>query len=87
MLIIQPVGGLCNRMRSINSARVLAQKRGEKLTVIWFVNPELGCPFERIFEPTDAFDNMKKLDFEHSERVLWEERQKAREYITNALKR
>lgn len=55
MLIIQPVGGLCNRMRSINSARVLAQKRGEKLTVIWFVNPELGCPFERIFEPTDAF--------------------------------
>ena len=37
------------------------------------------------FEPTDAFDNMKKLDFEHSERVLWEERQKAREYITNAL--
>lgn len=55
MLIIQPVGGLCNRMRSINSARMLAQKRGEKLTVIWFVNAELGCPFERIFEPTDAF--------------------------------
>lgn len=37
------------------------------------------------FEPTDAFDNMKMLDFAHSERVLWEERQKAREYITNAL--
>lgn len=37
------------------------------------------------FESTDAFNNMKKLDFEHSERVLWEERQKAREYITNAL--
>lgn len=55
MLIIQPVGGLCNRMRSINSARILAKKRGEKLTVIWFVNHELGCPFERIFEPTDHF--------------------------------
>lgn len=40
---------------------------------------------EERFEPTDAFNNMKKLDFEHSERVLWEERQKAREYITNAL--
>ena len=37
------------------------------------------------FEPTDAFDNMKMLDFEHSERVLREERQKAREYITIAL--
>lgn len=37
------------------------------------------------FEPTDAFDNMLNLDFKHSERVLLEERQKAREYITNAL--
>lgn len=55
MLIIQPIGGLCNRMRAINSARMLADKRGEKLTVIWFVNPELGCPFEKIFEPTDKF--------------------------------
>ena len=55
MLIIQPIGGLCNRMRAINSARILANKRSEKLTVIWFVNPELGCPFEKIFEPTDQF--------------------------------
>lgn len=55
MLIIQPIGGLCNRMRAINSARILAEKRKEKLTVIWFVNPELGCPFEKIFRHTDAF--------------------------------
>ena len=48
---------------------MLAEKRQEKLTVIWFVNPELGCPFEKIFEPTDAFKviniyskwNIKKL--------------------------
>ncbi|MCH5279855.1 MAG: hypothetical protein J1E61_00190 [Lachnospiraceae bacterium] len=55
MLIIQPIGGLCNRMRAINSARILSQKRGDRLTVIWFVNRELGCPFEKIFCPTDAF--------------------------------
>lgn len=55
MLIIQPIGGLCNRMRAINSARVLAKKRGDKLTVIWFVNSELGCPFEKIFQPTTQF--------------------------------
>lgn len=55
MLIIQPIGGLCNRMRAINSARILAEKRREKLTVIWFVNPELGCPFEKIFQPTKQF--------------------------------
>lgn len=39
------------------------------------------------FEPTEAFANMLRLDFEHSECVLSEERQKSREYITNALKR
>lgn len=58
MLIIQPIGGLCNRMRAINSAMVLAKKQGKKLKVIWNVNPELGCPFEELFEPTDAFTVM-----------------------------
>ena len=56
-------------MRAINSARMLAAKRKEKLKVIWFVNPELGCPFEKIFKPTDSFQviniyskwNVKKL--------------------------
>lgn len=54
MLIIQPIGGLCNRMRAINSARMLAKERGDKLTVIWNVNHELGCPFEEIFQPNDT---------------------------------
>ena len=71
MLIIQPIGGLCNRMRAINSARMLAEKRQEKLTVIWFVNPELGCPFEKIFEPTDAF---KVIKMEYQEAVVSDNR-------------
>ena len=58
MLIIQPIGGLCNRMRAINSAMVLAKKQNKKLKVIWNVNAELGCPFEELFEPTDAFTVM-----------------------------
>lgn len=72
MLIIQPMGGLCNRMRAINSARILAEKRGEKLQVVWNVNPELGCPFEELFQPTDAFTyfnihskwNLKKMFYQ-----------------------
>ncbi len=55
MLIIQPIGGLCNRMRAINSALVLAKKQNKQLKVIWNVNAELGCPFEELFEKTDAF--------------------------------
>lgn len=58
MLIIQPMGGLCNRIRAINSALVLARRQGKKLKVIWNVNPELGCPFEELFEKTDAFSVM-----------------------------
>ncbi|MCR5417972.1 MAG: hypothetical protein K6E84_03575 [Lachnospiraceae bacterium] len=42
-------------MRAINSALILAEKRGEKLHVLWNVNAELGCPFEELFLPTDRF--------------------------------
>lgn len=55
MLIIQPIGGLCNRMRAINSSWMLAKERGDKLLIIWNINKELGCPFEEIFEPNDQF--------------------------------
>lgn len=50
MLIIQPSGGLCNRMRVINSAYILAEKRGDKLIVLWKNCEELNCPFEELFE-------------------------------------
>lgn len=55
MLIIQPIGGLCNRIRAINSAWMLAKERKDSLTVIWNVNHELGCPFEELFEPNPNF--------------------------------
>lgn len=69
MIIIQPIGGLCNRMRAINSAYMLAKERGDALTVIWFNNPELNCPFEELFLSNDNIKvinihskwNLKKL--------------------------
>ncbi|MBD5545414.1 MAG: hypothetical protein HDR01_14535 [Lachnospiraceae bacterium] len=69
MIIIQPIGGLCNRMRAINSAYMLAKERGDSLTVIWFNNPELNCPFEELFLPSTELRviniyskwNLKKL--------------------------
>lgn len=51
MLIIQPSGGLCNRMRVINSAWELARRRKEKLIVFWYLCPELNCTFEDLFQP------------------------------------
>ena len=35
MIIIQPSGGLCNRMRVINSGWKLARERKEKLNILW----------------------------------------------------
>lgn len=51
MLIIQPSGGLCNRMRVINSAYQLAKLRNEPLVVLWYNCKELNCPFEDLFQP------------------------------------
>lgn len=74
MIIIQPSGGLCNRIRVINSAYELAKKRGDKLTVLWLNNAELNCPFESLFAPVteikiiNIFSNMnlKKIFFQLS---------------------
>ncbi len=55
MIIIQPSGGLCNRIRSINSAWTLAKKKGVPLKVLWLNAPELNCPFEKLFQPTEEF--------------------------------
>lgn len=53
MIVLQPIGGLCNRMRAINSAYMLAKERGDQLIVLWFNNEELNCPFEKLFLSSD----------------------------------
>ena len=51
MVIIQPSGGLCNRMRVINSSLELAKRKGTKLLVLWYCTDELNAPFESLFQP------------------------------------
>lgn len=55
MVIIQPSGGLCNRMRVINSGLELAKRKGTKLLVLWYCSDELNAPFESLFKPTGEF--------------------------------
>lgn len=55
MVIIQPSGGLCNRMRVINSSLELAKRKGTKLLVLWYCADELNAPFESLFEPVEEF--------------------------------
>lgn len=56
MVIIQPSGGLCNRIRVINSAWELAKRRKDKLIVLWYLCPELNCAFEDLFLPVQNPD-------------------------------
>lgn len=55
MVIIQPSGGLCNRMRVINSGLELAKRKGTALCVLWYCSDELNAPFESLFKPTEEF--------------------------------
>lgn len=50
MITVQPGGGLCNRMRTMNSAYFLAKRLGKELRVLWRTDITLNCPFEKLFE-------------------------------------
>ena len=81
MIIIQPSGGLCNRMRVINSGWKLACERHDQLKVLWNCNAELNCPFESLFQPVKEF----KITSIHSvadPRKLFHQKT-ARHYLTN----
>lgn len=50
-LIVQPSGGLCNRMRTIVGAASLASITGHKLVVVWTSDITLNARFKDLFEP------------------------------------
>lgn len=51
VLTIEPRGGLCNRMRSIDGAVALAADTGLSLRIAWRVDQSLGSPMEALFRP------------------------------------
>jgi hypothetical protein len=55
MIILKPTGGLCNRMRAINSAIALCEQTGHGLQVIWEENQWLNCNYHELFRPNAAF--------------------------------
>lgn len=81
MIIIQPSGGLCNRMRVINSGWRLARERREKLYVLWNCNSELNCPFESLFFPVTEF-KITNIRSVADPRKLFRQKT-ARTYLTN----
>lgn len=55
-LYLKPVGGLCNRMRAIDSAVTLADQLGKRLVVFWGRDVYLNCRYSDLFKPSESFD-------------------------------
>lgn len=51
MVFIKPIGGLCNRMRFVDSMISLCEKHNRDLTIIWLPTNDLNVRFHEIFEP------------------------------------
>lgn len=63
MFVFIPQGGLCNRMRSIDSAINLSIKAGVELSVQWHKDPGLNCAFERLFEIPSSIKKIQTIDY------------------------
>ena len=81
MIIIQPSGGLCNRMRVINSGWQLSRARQEKLLVLWNCNKELNCPFEVLFRPVTEFKITNIHSVADPRKLFYQK--SAKNYLTN----
>jgi hypothetical protein len=51
MIIVEPRGGLANRMRVLDSAMMLAKTIRAQLVVVWNIDTDLGAKFGDLFEP------------------------------------
>ena len=61
MITLVPTGGLCNRMRAIDSAVALCEKINRKLRIIWYMYEGLNCSFFELFQPINN-DYIKTID-------------------------
>jgi hypothetical protein len=59
-IIIEPRGGLANRMRVIATGILLSKQLHMELKCIWDENWELNCPFNDIFEPIEGIQFLEK---------------------------
>ncbi|MDF4222883.1 hypothetical protein PXC01_14865 [Maribacter sp. M208] len=50
MIYLKPIGGLCNRLRTIDSLISICKKSGQDLTVLWVLDESLNCSYEELFD-------------------------------------
>jgi len=62
LIILEPVGGLCNRMRAIASALALAKSLDRRLWLLWRRDATLNCVFEELFEKPPGIERIVTLN-------------------------
>jgi len=60
IIILEPLGGLANRMRVIASGLWLAGILNKEVKLIWSLNTDLNCRFEELFEPIKNIEIINK---------------------------
>ncbi len=68
LLIVEPLGGLGNRMRVIDSAAVLAEEIDTRLRVVWTLDKSLAAPFGALFEPAPQIAELVEIDLRGGDR-------------------
>lgn len=68
MIHLLPEFGLCNRMRSIDSAIALAKKLELSLKIYWVKDKDINCRFSDLFLPVDGVEIIEtnKIPFLHA---------------------
>lgn len=80
-LTLIPVGGLCNRMRVIDSAFSLFKDKDILVDIIWFKDWGMGCDFRLLFDPITKFQNIKIRDAGSSDYLLFDRPRKKNFYL------
>jgi len=61
MILVEPLGGLCNRMRTLDAALSLSQELGRELHVAWPLRSNMNCQFDALFEVPPSFASLRQF--------------------------
>jgi len=61
VLTLEPIGGLGNRMRVLDSGIALSRYTGCELHIVWTIRNQMPCRFEDLFEIPAAFTTLRQV--------------------------
>lgn len=74
MIVVVPEGGLCNRMRVVASAALLARQARQPLHVKWYQTADFNCRFDRLFDVSALDFSVDEMNGSGALGRLWRKR-------------